>query len=262
MRAQLHAARPTAVAGAGRKPQPLKTFEPAAEAILAMQRSVGNAAVARLVARAPSARPPIRIPVMEVKGRVSSDVDPQFEPTPDELEEAAAAMNTTPDDPKVKTAVVQAKLHAFMREQERKSQAAKAAEETPKVEPPPDPSDPHHWKRERSESMEQFLERQRKGLLQKELERTGLTEEQLREQVTRKGTRTETRVSLGGGVVGVSITEAIPRPDGGVVVISTTEIHQKGRIERTSVATDFGRDEQASVKSEVVDGKASVLSQR
>jgi hypothetical protein len=177
-------------------------------------------------------------------------------------------MDTTPDDPRVKTAVVQAKLKAFMRERARQEQAAeqaekaaKAAEEAAKPPPPPDPSDPHQWKPRPDESIEQFLERQRKGLLQKELERTGLTEEQLRDQVTRKGTRHETRVSLGPGIVGVSVVEVIPRPDGGAVVISTTEVHRKGRIERTSVATDFGRDEHAAVRSEVIDGKEQVLSQ-
>jgi hypothetical protein len=208
------------------------------------------------------------LPPVEIKGRPgteSSDqpVDPELAPTREELEEAAGAMDSTPDDPKVKNAVVQMKLRALMRGpagQPGGGTAPKPAEEA-KPPPPPDPSDPHQWKPAPGESIEQFLERQRKGLLQKELERTGLTEEQLRDQVTRKGTREETRVSLGQGIVGVSVIEVIPRPDGGTVVIKTTEVHRKGRIERTSVATDFGKDEQAAVRSEVVDGRERVISQ-
>jgi hypothetical protein len=266
MRARLHVQeRLAAEARLSRNPVPLELVEPAeptTRAIVALQRSAGNAAVAQLVARAPTERSAIRMPPLDVKGRPPTAVDPQFAPTQDELEEAAAAMNTTPDDPRVETAVVQAKLKAFMRGQAEKSRAAKSAEEQVKPTPSADPTDPHQWKQGPGESIEQFLERQRKGLLKKELERTGLTEEQLRDQVTRKGTRSEIRVSLGSGIVGVSVTEAIPRPDGGIVVISTTEIHRKGRIERTSVATDFGRDEQAVVKSEVVDGEEHVLLQR
>lgn len=271
MRARLYdEERLAAEAWSGLRPRPIRTREPAhpaAEAIMRLQRSAGNAAVAGLIARAPAGRTVLQMPPVELQGRVppaAADqlIDPQFAPTRDELEEAAAAMNTTADDPRVKNAVVQAKLAAFLRGQAEKTRAAKTADEAAKQPPPPDPTDPHQWKQQPGESIEQFLERQRKGLLKKELERTGLTEEQLREQVTRKGTRQETRVSLGSGIVGVSITEAIPRPDGGTVVISTTEIHRKGRIERTSVATDFGRDEQAVVKSEVVDGEERVLLQR
>jgi hypothetical protein len=231
------------------------------ERILALQRSAGNAAVGRLLTQ----RAPIQMPPLELHGRPQpdtsgQDVDPEFAPTREELEEAAAAMDASPDDPKVKEAVVQAKLKAYMGEQARKADTPKPTEAA-KPPPPPDPSDPQQWKQAPGESIEQFLERQRKGLLQKELARTGLTEEQLRDQVTRKGTREETRVSLGEGIVGVSIMEVIPRPDGGTVVISTTEVHRKGRVERTSVATDFSRDEQAAMRSEVVDGRERVLSQ-
>lgn len=225
-------------------------------AVLDLQRSAGNAAVAGMLARAPTE---VRLDPIEVRGKV----EPEQEIS--ELEELAGAMGLPVGDPRVKQKLADIKFSAEFRAaakraEEQRAKEAAAAKKTEAEAKPPDPSDPHNWKQEPGEAIEAFLERQRKGLLAKELKRTGLTEAQLREQVLTKGTREETQVKIGDGV-GVMISEAIPTPTGGVKTIMTTEFRKGDHIKRTKTAHDWQTGETAAVSSEVEGGKETIVAQ-
>lgn len=237
------------------------------DVVLGLQRSAGNAAVARLLARAPARDPTVRMPEIEIKGSPQPGAegprpgDPGFAPTQEELDEVAGAMGLPATDPAVKDKAANLKLETWMRDRAAKDKEAKPAAEQAKPPQPPDPNDPHQWKQAPGETIDAFLERQRQGLLKRELERTGLTEEQLRKQVMTVGTREVSRVSLGKGMTGVSIHEAVPTPGGGTRVITTIEIHKGDTIKRTKTVQDFKTGEHAFVQSVVEGGEEQIVKQ-
>ena len=219
-----------------------------------LQRSAGNTSVARATGDPQPAADGIEI-------------------SPAELEEVAGAMDLPASDPRVRQAVVTAKIDELMR----RSRAPKPSEvpgadapsdgpsspqtatTTPAASAKEDPADPHTWHKREDETMEQFLERQRKGLLAKEVAASGLSEPEFRDQVLHKGTRTETHVLIGTHECTV-IHEAIPSPEG-TRLVTTIDIKTGSHIHRTRVGKILG-GEQAFYESEIDGDKETVIAQR